>query len=531
MKRLSIILAALLLAFPAPAQFIGWSTKPVYSQVQPMSEQWVRVQRDGKWGIADADGKEVVPCKYGTVTDFAAGYCLLLDRERLLGVFSREGNLRTFSDPLFVDAAYPYFSEGLLAVRDVESSWTYMTPEGTYPIRMVFQSAAPFIQGMAAVQEKSGDGSYLHIDKKGRVNRLGGDFTDTFLVFASSFTQVDGQNVALVVDGHNEAWFRDFSGRKVFGLGKVTGYDKATRVMTMKKYRIQFSPDRRVKSRVSASDNSEKVFFEERDRSYTPPSLTSLTFREDKGKWEVSRQGNLLLPPQFDALTALSETRILALKDGLWGVLLVRENEAEPYCDIREERLLYAHPADYHLTGVLNMPKDIPLSEVKVLFRDESGRQVWIIPQGAMFNINLLTPPVPGENKMAFYTQMAIGSLVYASWRIDMFAFYDYAFHVECPKTQKMMAGNERASLSFTVENRAASASNPCDVYVNGNLVKKGVVFDPGETKSFSCVLNVNLEDLDRVQREVRVSVVEEGIVDAEESYTQITVFFERNFD
>ena len=223
MKRLSIILAALLLALPAPAQFIGWSTKPVYSQVQPISEQWVRVQRDGKWGIADVDGKEVVSCMYGAITDFAAGYCLLLDRERLLGVFSRQGDLRTFSDPLFVDTAYPYFSEGLLAVRDVESSWTYMTPEGTYPIRMVFQSAAPFIQGVAAVQEKGGDGSFLHIDKKGRVNRLGADFTDDFLIFASSFTQVDGQNVALVVDSHSEAWFRDFSGRKVFGLGRVTG--------------------------------------------------------------------------------------------------------------------------------------------------------------------------------------------------------------------------------------------------------------------------------------------------------------------
>ena len=91
----------------AQAQYISWAVKPVYSQVQPMSEQWVRVQKDGKWGITDTAGKEVVPCQYGTITDFAAGYCLLLDRERLLGVFSREGNLRTFSDPLFVDGAYP----------------------------------------------------------------------------------------------------------------------------------------------------------------------------------------------------------------------------------------------------------------------------------------------------------------------------------------------------------------------------------------------------------------------------------------
>lgn len=532
MKRLSIILAALLLALPAPAQFIGWSVKPVYSQVQPMSEQWARVQRDGKWGIANLEGKEVVPCQYGTITDFAAGYCLLLDRERLLGVFSREGNLRTFSDPLFVDGAYPYFSEGLLAVRDVESSWTYMTPEGTYPIRMVFQSAAPFIQGLAAVQEKGGDGSYLHIDKKGHVNRLGGDFTDTFLVFASSFTQVDGQNVALVVDGHNEAWFRDFSGRKVFGLGKVTGYDKAMRVMTMSKYRIHFSADRRVMSRVSNADKSEKVFFEERDRRYLPPTLTSLTFSEDShGKWEISKQGNLLLSPQFDALTALSETRIAASLDGLWGFLQVREGEDEPYCGVQEKRLDYSHPADFRFTGVLNIPDDIPLQEVRIQLWDESGKQTRIVPSGRIFTTNLISPPNPEKEEIEFYTKVIIGSLVYPAWRATSPAIYLYPYFVECPKAQKMLSGNERAGLSFTVENRAGSASNPCDVYVNGNLVKQGVVFDPGETKSFSCALNVSLEDLDRVQREVRIVIVEEGMTRSGDFYTPKTVVFERNFN
>ena len=532
MKKIAIILVGILVSAAAQAQYISWSVKPAYSQFQFLSEQWVRVQKGGKWGITDTAGKEVVPCQYGTITDFAAGYCLLLDRERLLGVFSRDGDLRTFSDPLFVDAAYPYFSEGLLAVRDVESSWTYMTPEGTYPIRMVFQSAAPFIQGLAAVQEKGGDGSYLHIDKKGRVNRLGGDFTDTFLVFASSFTQVDGQNVALVVDGHNEAWFRDFSGRKVFGLGKVTGYDKATRVMTMSKYRIHFSADRRVMSRVSNADKSEKVFFEERDRRYLPPTLTSLTFSEDShGKWEISKQGNLLLSPQFDALTALSETRILALKDGLWGVLLVRENEAEPYCGVQEKRLDYAHPADFRFTGVLNIPDDIPLQEVRIQLWDESGKQTRIVPPGRIFTTNLISPPNPEKEEIEFYTKVIIGSLVYPAWRATSPATYLYPYFVECPKTQKMLSGNERAGLSFTVENRAGSASNPCDVYVNGNLVKQGVVFDPGETKSFSCVLNVNLEDLDRVQREVRIVVVEEGMTRSGDFYTPKTVVFERNFD
>lgn len=526
MKKIAIILVGILVSAAAQAQYISWSVKPAYSQFQFLSEQWVRVQKGGKWGITDTAGKEVVPCQYGTITDFAAGYCLLLDRERLLGVFSRDGDLRTFSDPLFVDAAYPYFSEGLLAVRDVESSWTYMTPEGTYPIRMVFQSAAPFIQGLAAVQEKGGDGSYLHIDKKGRVNRLGGDFTDTFLVFASSFTQVDGQNVALVVDGHNEAWFRDFSGRKIFGLGKVKGYDKAERVMTTTKYQIRFATDRRVKSRKGA-DGTEKEFVQERNRNFALAPVPSYTIFKTEDVWDLCYKDQRIANPQFNMVFPISETSLMARIGNLWGFLALDPNTEYPYCELAGNNITLYHGAPHRADVRLNLPEGASLSDVRVIYVTPDRNTVQYTPQKTVFSIDI--PSGPDEDGMLKAVILVnSGSILYPEELSSVPAHFENPYVVMVPTKVTLHHGNDLASLSVTVVNEEGGTSAPCSIYVDGRLLKEDMVFQPKQDITFNIPMSINLEDLDSVTREVKVEIREQG---CPVWINRFRVVFERNFN
>ncbi len=507
---ITLAMALLLCAVPAWSQTARWLAGPAYDSMEPLSESLVRVSDGKAYGLVSTDGKVIAPCSYSLVTDPSGGRCLLLSGERLSGMVSMEGTVRLFSDPLFVDPAYPFFSEGLLAVHDVNGAWTYMDTDGNFPIHRLFRQAAPFLHGLAAVQERGGDGSFMHMDRNGRYSLLGSEFSDNFLLFASSFSEVDGVLLAVVVDGHNEAWIRNMRGNKVSALGKVKAYDKAAGILTTSDYRIRLSPDKRIVSRETLSDKSVKHFLLADSPSYTPPTgQLRLTAGPDaRGVGIGLEGGEELLVPQFREARIIGTKQVLAQTDKGWGLLEIT-SQAAPVCRLSQEQISYSHTGEMTVPCQLSLQDDVALSSVHVTVW--LGGECCFDAAAPERSFSVSCPVHPESGSVAFRSQTSVDGLVYPPVSQEARLVHTNAFSVKAPAMVTLNESNTGAIFNLTVVNGSTSESAPCDIVVDGKLLRRGVVFPPGGSISFTVNRSIDLEDLDEVWSNVRLQVTEPG--------------------
>lgn len=524
--RLTVALGALLCCLSLSAQSVHWGVSPVYTEAEPLSDQWVRVNKGGAWGIMDTDGKEVVPCVYSQITAFEEGYSLLLKGDKLLGVFSQDGASRTFKDDLFVDPSYPYFSEGLLAVRDVANSWTYMTPEGTFPIRTVFQYAAPFSYGLAAVREKNGEGSYLHIDKKGRVSILSSDYPDNYLIFASSFTDLNGLAGALVVDGRSQVSLRSLGGAKLVDFGKMKAFDKEKQVLTTKEYEIALAQGRFIRKRTKLADGDVKMYYTEPVRNYTLADVPVVDVVREGGLQGIRLREKVLLEPQFESVQALSKSRILARVDGRIGLLALEEGEQAPMLQLDKHALVVRHPADQVLPATLLLPASIPFRDVRVKVKETSGVSQEFVLDKPAFSI----PVVHLVKDQALDLQVVISAdgLTYPPVKTSVPVEYRNAFAVVVPPHVTLQKGNGKAAFAIQIKNDADVPADACDILVEGHVVQTLEMIEAGGQVIVQLSFPVSLEDLDSITREITITIREKGVPAYE---TRVHVTFNRNFN
>ena len=112
----------------------------------------------GKRGYVDAQGNEVIPCKYDWAWPFREGLALV-ELNGKWGYIDKQGNTVI---PFKYDWAYS-FSEGLAAV-ELNGKWGYIDKQGNTVIHCKYNHVWPFSEGLALVVLK---GKWGFIDKQG----------------------------------------------------------------------------------------------------------------------------------------------------------------------------------------------------------------------------------------------------------------------------------------------------------------------------------------------------------------------------
>lgn len=196
-KNLILVAFLAFCATTASAIGIDWVCQPgLYAEIQYLGKNLFKVKtpgKEGKWGIVHADGSMRIEMRYDSITSFREDRALLLDAEgqRLLGLVDPTGKLvRDFSGERIYVSRFPFFKEGRLSFRTADSQmFGYMNNQGVTVIQPQFYLAAPFQDGVAAVQY---DG-----DNYGLINKSGNSafVSDTRFSFISS--PVDGKVVAV----------------------------------------------------------------------------------------------------------------------------------------------------------------------------------------------------------------------------------------------------------------------------------------------------------------------------------------------
>ena len=97
-------------------------------------EELIWVKLDGKCGLVNTEGKEVVPVKYDVVSDFGEGFAIV-ERDNKYGYVNTKGEEAT---PLKYDWV-DYFSEGL-AIVELKGKYGYVNTEGVEVVPLEYTS-------------------------------------------------------------------------------------------------------------------------------------------------------------------------------------------------------------------------------------------------------------------------------------------------------------------------------------------------------------------------------------------------------
>lgn len=160
MKNKIVILLTLtfiLLTPYASAATVKWMLSSAYDKVERFSDRYFIISKGGLYGLADISGRVVLEPSYNFITPFVNGYSLVCigsnQKAKLVKVVSSDGVITDITGNFFVDAGHPYFSEGLLCVKDASDKYGYITPSGKVAIRFRYSKAFPFSEGWAPVRD------------------------------------------------------------------------------------------------------------------------------------------------------------------------------------------------------------------------------------------------------------------------------------------------------------------------------------------------------------------------------------------
>lgn len=175
-RILFTLVASLFLGMTISAQSVSWVVKPgMYDAITHYTSTLFKVSKDGRLGVINAEGREVVPVECSEITDFYEGYALALvnDRgqHRVLGILSDSGDYASVSDGRYYTMPNQEFvSEGFVTVINDSRYAAFMNVHGV--VEKVLEDAVgfwPFSGGYALVEE---DDDYYFLDKNLRRNDI-----------------------------------------------------------------------------------------------------------------------------------------------------------------------------------------------------------------------------------------------------------------------------------------------------------------------------------------------------------------------
>lgn len=171
MKKITIVLLAILYVIPSFSQTMEWHIKDNYVDIKYMGNNLFKVKNSsGKWGVINKYGETTVEIQYDSITQIVENRALLLDNTGLYlqGIINEKGQIiKSFNNGERL-ANYQYYSEEMLAygipVGDVYL-FGYLDTNGNTSVKPKYYWAAPFNNGNAVVQHKTAN--FGLIDKSG----------------------------------------------------------------------------------------------------------------------------------------------------------------------------------------------------------------------------------------------------------------------------------------------------------------------------------------------------------------------------
>ncbi len=202
------VLFIVLWTITAQASSVRWLVKPkTYEKITYYCEDIFLCQKSGKYQLVDLQGKTLLPNPVDSITQFTEGYALVLEDTRdtpytykILGFLSEASHDYIPLKADYYMGVYSFFSDGYIAVNKEKqkNGYGYLDTRGNEVISFKYQSARPYIRGLASVKNSKGKALYINKQEKALIVH----FSSGVLEDATSFNQ---EGKAVVCNKKNAA--------------------------------------------------------------------------------------------------------------------------------------------------------------------------------------------------------------------------------------------------------------------------------------------------------------------------------------
>lgn len=502
-----MLIAVLLQQYYLQAQTVSWLREPQYSSVEILSPSIIEIRKGDKYGLLTIDGSQIVPCDYDEITKFAEGKCLLIKGKSIKGIVDRDGSVIYIKGDFSPNMNYPYFSEGLLAVKDNRGAWGYIDYDGNIAIKCNYLSALPFSCGMASVRWT--DGYFVHIDKRGQICYLGRGFNDADIDFASSFTESDKGPFALVyIKGAFYKRYLDGSKDESFVIkGNISSLSHN---MTLGRSTLLFDDAWRVSSISAGSRTTEFNTESSMDSEYKGNCMVFAT-KGDDGRFQLTYSGRKFASATCENVKPLEGNIFAVSCNGQLGIAKVNP-EGNVRIDLNNTRFVLNHISDIKITGTVRTPSTIDNS-------NESGRLMGKFDGGEFHSIEmngndfaiLYCPTNLTSNastKLSLFYRSGIWDYPISTFPIDV--SYEQALSIYLPASVSLDPSNSFATVSITAVNRSGQPSGPIDVYADGKWIGHITSIKANGSERIHYSHAIDIKDEDKVSRSIRFELKEE---------------------
>jgi hypothetical protein len=142
-----------------------------YDEFSDFSDGLASVKKDGKWGVINKEGIEVIPIVYEN--QFALFFSEGLARVRKKGYYGYVNKVGEEIIPCIYEDANYDFSEGFANVKK-DGKWGIVNKEGKELIPIIYDYAWPFSEGLASVKKDGKYGKKIGTLKKKGMSRYQG---------------------------------------------------------------------------------------------------------------------------------------------------------------------------------------------------------------------------------------------------------------------------------------------------------------------------------------------------------------------
>ena len=496
----------LLYCYLTVGQTALWRVAPMYDSMEVIGDGLLKVSKGNLYGVISYDGKEMLPCSYSTITPFHEGCSLfLVGEDELKGILYSDGQSRHL-DGYAVDSSAPYYSEGLLAVKNNKDLWGYVDKYGELKIKCEYVEAHPFAFGLASVRDLN---YYFHIDRMGRVSYLGDGFNDDNLLFASSFTNSPaGYPIAVVINTNNKLSYRRLDGSKVenstfrfTGQSPDKGIHAGDRVYY---FNQDGTVDRIVRdAKVIEYEESKKID----DINY--PRVSSVTYNlGPDSKYNLKLNRSVLLPSQFDSVIPLTQALCAVELGSKYGILDLQAEKKHTFSAVQS-----VYKVDHHTPVecsfiVESLPEGTALEKPEIKL--SSGQVLYPRVNGNKLSFTVTPSLEDGTSEDACELSYELSGLKYPIRNLKMEFQYVSAFSVKWPSTKVLLDSQHNAAFEIVFENLSPNISDECEIYVD-NKFYETCVFQPYQKKSIQIRKTIDIQDEDQVTKLLNIRIKEKG--------------------
>ena len=507
-----IFLFCLCMAKIASSQTVSWQQRPCWDAVEMLGDNLLKVSEAGGWGVCRLDGTTLTPCNYSMITNISDGCYIGIDGEGKLRFIGDEyGNISSISGSWFVDMSSPYFSDGLLAVRDASGLWGYMNRAGKLVIQNQFRNAFPFHYGYASVCNQGNKGwNFIGVQGDYLLKSSFGH-----LSFASSFTRFEGQQgpLAFIVveskikGGETKGYMVDIKGEI---QGNVIPKEGVAFIELQNRHKFQCG-NNNTSLEVDVNDMLEINYVSRNDRRFScrPVQLEAFDFPYvDLGNIYVDgggiQYGNLVVAPQFQEVTPLSSELFLVKQADKLGLIKFRMNNALPSVSCQEGFKLNI----FHAVEIPFMVSN-SFEKIRAYAVDKWGDM-------GFFNINnsgrFSVPIKYLDEEGRMHVGLEIDGILIAAEDYHFQVSFGKGFEVTGPQ-QASVDKRGRSSFNINIKNKSSQEAKPFDVFIGDRLVGHVDELQPSKSISLAVGMAVRIDDLeDSENKSVPVEIREEGL-------------------